>query len=97
MSLSLEQIRGKLREELPSLRQRFSVKSLAVFGSVARHDPQPNDLDLLVEFYETPGLFGFVGLQNYLSDFLGVKVDLVMPDSLKPRIGERVLKEAVPV
>jgi predicted nucleotidyltransferase len=97
MNLSLEQVREKLREELPLLRLKFSVKSLAVFGSVARHDPQPNDLDLLVEFYEIPGLIGYIGLQNHLSDILGVKVDLAMPDELKPRIIQRVLQEAVSV
>jgi predicted nucleotidyltransferase len=97
MNLSLEQVRERLREELPLLRQKFSVKSLAVFGSVARHDPQPNDLDLLVEFYEIPGLIGYIGLQNHLSDMLGVKVDLAMPDELKPRISQRVLQEAVSV
>ncbi len=97
MKLSLEEVRHKLREELPVLRQKFSVKSLAVFGSVARHDPQPNDLDLLVEFYDPPGLLGFVELEYYLSDLLGVKVDLGMPDGLKPRIRQRVLNEMVAV
>ena len=56
MKFDLEQLKQKLHEELPLLRQKFSVKSLAVFGSVARRDPQPNDLDLIVEFYELPGL-----------------------------------------
>jgi predicted nucleotidyltransferase len=97
MNLNLEQIQEKLREELPSLRQKFSVKSLAVFGSVARHDPQPNDLDLLVEFYETPGLLGFVELEYYLSDLLGVKVDLGMLDGMKPRVSQRVVKDMVAV
>jgi predicted nucleotidyltransferase len=97
VSLNLEHIREKLRQELPVLRQKFSVKSLSIFGSVARRDPQPNDLDLLVEFHEIPGLFGFIGLENYLSDCLGVKVDLVMSDTLRPRIGQRVLQEAIPV
>jgi predicted nucleotidyltransferase len=97
MNLSLEQVRERLREELPLLRQKFSVKSLAVFGSVARHDPQPNDLDLLVEFYDPPGLLGFVELEYYLSDLLGVKVDLGMPDGLKPRVRQRVLNEMVAV
>jgi len=97
MQLSLEQVREKLREELPSLRQKFSVKSLAVFGSVSRHDPQPNDLDLLVEFYDPPGLLGFIELEYYLSDLLGVKVDLGMLDGMKPRISQRVAKEMVAV
>lgn len=97
MSLSLEQVRERLREELPALRQKFSVKSLVVFGSVARHDSHPNDLDLLVEFHEIPGLFEFIALENYLTDLLGIKVDLLMPDSLKPRVSQNALKEKVPV
>src|ERR1035441_5968415 len=95
MNLSLEQVRERLREEMPLLRQRFSVKSLAVFGSVARRDPQPNDLDLIVEFYELPGLFEFIALENHLSDLLGVKVDLLTLDSLKPRVSKNVVKEMV--
>jgi uncharacterized protein len=97
MKLNLGEVRLKLREELPVLRQRFSVKSLAVFGSVARHDPQPNDLDLLVEFHDPPGLLGFIALENHLSDLLGVKVDLGMLDGMKPRVSQRVAKEMVAV
>jgi predicted nucleotidyltransferase len=97
VNLNLEQIREKLREELPALRQKFSVKSLAVFGSVARRDPQPNDLDLLVEFYEMPGLLKFIALENHLSDLLGVKVDLGMLDGMKPRVSRRAAQEMVAV
>ena len=97
MKLNLEEVRQKLHDELPSLRHRFSVKSLAIFGSVARRDPQPNDLDLLVEFHETPGLFEFIALENHLSNLFGVKVDLVMPDALKPRVSENALKEKIAV
>jgi len=96
MKPSLENVRERLHEELPVLRQKFSVKSLAVFGSVARREPDPQDVDLLVEFDEAPGLFGFVALQNHLSDLLGVKVDLLTPDSLKPRVSASALKEMIP-
>ena len=95
MKFDLEPLTQKLHEELPQLRQKFSVKSLAVFGSVARRDPQPNDLDLIVEFYEMPGLFEFIALENHLSDKLGVKVDLLTLDSLKPRVSKNVVKEMV--
>ena len=54
-----------------------------------------SDLDVLVSFSETIDLFTFVELENYLSDILGVKVDLVMKDALKPRLKERILSEAV--
>ena len=53
-----------------------------------------SDLDLLVTFEEVPTLFQFVALENFLSDDLGVKVDLVMKDSLKPAIGKYILEEA---
>ena len=97
MKFNLEQLTRKLHEELPLLQRKFSVKSLAVFGSVARHDAHPHDLDLLVDFYEPPGLFGFVALENHLADLLGVKIDLVMREALKPRLGITILQEMIPV
>jgi uncharacterized protein len=51
----------------------------------------------LVTFAEPPGLLTFLALENYLTDVLGVKVDLVMREALKPAIGEHVLRELVPV
>ena len=97
MKSDLEKLTRKLHEELPLLQQKFSVKSLAVFGSVARHDAHPRDLDLLVDFYEPPGLFGFVALENHLADLLGIKIDLVMREALKPRLGNNILQEMVVV
>ena len=44
-----------------------------------------------------PALLGLIEMENYLSDLLGVKVDLVVRESLKPHIGKRVLREVVPV
>ena len=56
-----------------------------------------SDLDLLVTFHEPPSLLKFIELENYLSDLLGVKVDLVMQSALKPKIGKRILSEVVPL
>ena len=76
--------------------EELGVKSLALFGSVARNEASRNsDVDLLVEFARPVGLFKFFDLQNYLESILGCKVDLGTPDSLKPALRERVLKEAV--
>lgn len=95
---SLDEIIRILRRELPQLRERHKVSSLGVFGSYVRGEQRKkSDLDILVEFENTPGLIKFMGLENELSDRLGVKVDLVMKDALKPRIGKRVLAEVVPV
>ncbi len=80
------------------LRTQYHVRTLEVFGSFVRGDQHDNsDLDLLVTFDEVPTLFKFVALENYLSDFLGIRVDLVMKESLKPFIGKHILEEAQPI
>jgi predicted nucleotidyltransferase len=78
------------------LRKRFHVQYLGLFGSYIQGIPRQNsDLDVLVEFSETPSLFEIIELEGYLSDLLGVKVDLVMKNTLKPLIGRRILSEVV--
>jgi predicted nucleotidyltransferase len=95
---NLAQLTQILHEQLPLLVEQYRVESLGVFGSYVRDEQSPSsDLDLLVTFHETPSLLQFIELENYLSDLLGVKVDLVMKDALKPRIGERILNEVVTV
>ncbi|WP_456386504.1 nucleotidyltransferase family protein [Desulfolithobacter sp.] len=80
------------------LEQKYHVSSLGLFGSRLRgEEREDSDLDVLVTFSATPGLLQFSGLKYHLSDLLGVKVDLVMRDALKPGIAERILKEVVPV
>jgi predicted nucleotidyltransferase len=87
-----------LKVHLPELRKKYEIGNISVFGSYARGDAKPNsDLDLLVEFYRAPTLFQFVRLERYLSDLLGVKVDLVMRTALKPEIEKNILSEVVQV
>ena len=98
MQHDVAQLRDILRRHLPSLASRYHVASLGIFGSYARHENRPeSDLDVLVTFSETPGLLRLIELEHYLTDLLGVKVDLVMAEALKPQIGKRVLAEVVPV
>ncbi|MCH7528668.1 MAG: nucleotidyltransferase family protein [Candidatus Marinimicrobia bacterium] len=89
----------KLRQYLPELEQHYQVKSLGVFGSWARGEQRKgSDLDVLVEFGENgPTLLGFVHLENYLSELLGIKIDLVEKDTLKPEIGRRILEEVLSI
>ena len=66
------------------LEERFRVFSLALFGSTARGEAGPeSDVDLLVEFRETPGLTEYMRLKFWLEDSLGRPVDLVMKKALK--------------
>jgi predicted nucleotidyltransferase len=98
MNDAVEQFRSKLKNELPALRERYCVSSLGLFGSYVRGTYRSDsDLDVLVTFDELPSLFRLIELENHLSDLLGVKVDLVVRDSLKPRIGQRIRREVVPV
>jgi hypothetical protein len=86
-----------LSENRQALRDR-SVKSLAIFGSVARDEAtDASDVDLLVEFDagHPKGLFEFIGVMNFLEDLLGCKVDLVMTDGIRKELREQVLREAI--
>jgi predicted nucleotidyltransferase len=75
---------------------RYGVKSLALFGSVAKDEANPaSDIDLLVEFDRPVGLFGLFALQDRLEEIFGCKVDLGTPNSLKPRLRSSVLSELV--
>ena len=84
----------KLHEMLPEIKEKYNVSYLGVFGSYVRGEQKSgSDLDILVEFSKTPTIFKYVNLENYLSDALEVKVDLVMRDALKPHIGKHILRE----
>jgi uncharacterized protein len=93
---TLEEIKQWLVLHKSALQEKYQVKELGIFGSYARQEQtETSDVDLLVEFFETPSLLKFVNLENYLSDHLGVKVDLVHKGGLKPRIEDRILAEVV--
>jgi len=76
--------------------KRFAVRTLLLFGSVARDEAHAeSDVDLLVEFEKPVGLFTFIELKEYLEEILNCPVDLGTPQSLRPHLREVVLKEAV--
>ena len=85
-----------LRQHLPELRERYSVKWLGIFGSYV-HGAQKKrrDLDVLIEFEQTPTLLEFVHLKRHPSDLVGIPVDLVLRKTLKPNIGRYILAEVV--
>jgi len=86
-----------LREHQEEL-ARLGVKSLALFGSLARGQAGPgSDIDLLVEFNRPVGFFAFLDVQFYLEKLLGRKVDLVTSDALRPSMRDQILSEAVNV
>ena len=87
-----------LKQKNAELERKFGVKSLLLFGSVARNEAtSTSDVDLLVEFNRPVGYFGLFALQDYLEKLLGCRVDIGTPESLKPYIRERVMGELLRV
>jgi predicted nucleotidyltransferase len=79
-------------------RDRFGVRSIALFGSVARGDAgADSDVDILVDYQPDarPDLFEFIDLKDHLEGLVGRRVDLVTPAALHPRLRNRILTEAV--
>ncbi len=87
-----------LKQKNAEITKFFGVRSLSLFGSVAKNEATKNsDVDLLVEFSRPVGYFGLFALQDYLEQVLGCSVDLGTPDSLKPYIRERIEGELIRV
>jgi len=88
----------KLKANARQIRERFSVKSLCVFGSIARGQAADNsDVDILVEF-KCPATFDlFMDLKFYLEDLLGAGVDLVTTQALRPQIRKAIELELINV
>ena len=92
----LDRIKHVLRKNKPSLKKQFKIKMLGIFGSYIRGDQKKNsDVDILVEFTQTPGLFDYIRVENRLSHILKKRVDLVMKGTLKPTIGKNIMREVV--
>ena len=82
-----------LSRHQPELREKYHIKQLAVFGSFARgEETLASDLDILVDFVTPIGL-DFVTLAEELESLLGVKVDLVSANAVKPRMMESLRRE----
>jgi predicted nucleotidyltransferase len=90
------QIISEMRNLHEYLQREYHISEIGFFGSVIRGEAtRQSDLDILVSFTEPPDLFTFMRLEQYLTRKLGIKVDLVLKDSLKPYIGESILSEVV--
>ena len=92
----LPTILEKLTAAVPELRRRFKVARVGVFGSYARgQESAGSDLDVLVDFAEDWQYSDLFDLQERLNALLGIKVDVVSREGLKPYIGRRILAEVV--
>lgn len=85
-----------LKQHLPVLEKQFNVADLAIFGSAARGQArQDSDVDLLVEFKGPATSSDYFGLQFYLEDLLGKRIDLVTDKALRAELRPFVEKDAL--
>jgi predicted nucleotidyltransferase len=97
---TLKEIKTQLETLKPLLGEQYGVETIGVFGSYIRGEQtKKSDVDILVTFREGahPGFFKFLEIEEFLAKELGVKVDLVTKDALKPYIGKHILEEVVMV
>jgi predicted nucleotidyltransferase len=95
--MNAQEITHRLKALLPDLRQQYGVRELWLFGSYVRAEQTAdNDVDILVTF-DNPhlSLIEFIQLEQQLAAALGIKVDLVEREMLKPTIGKNILQETV--
>jgi predicted nucleotidyltransferase len=93
-----EQVIRTLQSHKSELAVTYGVRSLSLFGSLARDEAtDQSDVDLLVEFDRAVGYFGLVALQDHLADLLRRPVDLGTLASLKPRIRRQVEQDLINV
>ncbi len=86
------------REEILHVAAKHGARNVRVFGSIARgDDDEQSDIDLLVEFESGRSLLDHAALWLELQQLLGRKVDVVSDRGIKPRMRDRVLREAVPL
>jgi uncharacterized protein len=94
-AVTLNELRAH-RDEILTLGQRFGIRNIRVFGSVARGEATPDsDLDLLVDVDRGHGYFDMAGFALGVEDRLGVFTQVATLKGLKLRIRDRVLREAV--
>jgi predicted nucleotidyltransferase len=89
---------ARRRAEILEIARRHGARDVRVFGSVARGDAGPaSDLDVLVRFDAGRSLMDHAALSADLADLLGVAVDVVDADGMRPRFRAVVEREAVPL
>lgn len=94
--ISKTQVIGKISSQKSFLEDKFFVKEIGLFGSVARGEQtHKSDIDILVDFKNPIGIFDFIRLEDYLSKLLNSKVDLVTKTGLKSLIKDEILSQTI--
>ncbi len=95
---TIAEIERILKAQKPYLSAKYGVTEIGIFGSYVRGEQRlDSDLDVLIDLERPPriSLIRLVELEAYLSEVLGVKVDIALKQNLKPRIGKHIQAEVV--
>lgn len=91
-------ISSKQQNLIIDITSRFKPRMIGVFGSYARGENEQNsDLDILIDFEQPLDLLEIIGLEQELTEKLGIKVDLITLRSLNPQLKEYVEKDLIPL
>ena len=92
---NFQEIENNIKKIKSFLQNNYNIKELALFGSYLRNEQtDKSDIDILVDFNEATGLLKFINLKNYLKNYLGTEVDLVMKNGIKKELTEDILSDA---
>lgn len=86
-----------IKSQIKPILKKYGIKKAGIFGSSARGETVIHDLDLLVKIDKKISLLKFIGIQQELEDELGIKVDLVEYDAIKPALKDEILRDEEPV
>ena len=94
---SFEQIKKIIEEHREELISKYKIKEIGIFGSYVRGDQdETSDVDILVDYSDDHiSLFDVLETKYYFEELLGLKVDIVTREALKPIIGKHIMKEVV--
>jgi predicted nucleotidyltransferase len=96
--MEIEQILKERRGDILKIASKHGAENIRIFGSTLRGDRRPeSDLDLLVDVKPVHSSWFPASFMVELESFLGLKVDIVTPDSIHWYIRDRILKEARPL
>jgi len=93
---TLDEIKDIIKQHRGILAEKYGIAVVSIFGSYVRgKQKSESDLDMLVEILRSISLLELVGAEIYLTEVLGIKVDLVPKRDVRAELRDSILKEAV--
>jgi len=93
---TLDEISKLLEQHKPEFQKKYKLKEIGIFGSYAKGEQTENsDIDILVEFDDTPDLFAFLEFESYVEKILEIETDMVRKKALRIELRDEILGDVV--